>query len=294
MYGAVVRAPGLTSGLTQLSFNPLVSLLVRNAAKPVRARVLNKYDIEVDPHDYHGRVLMLFGTNDPKVQGVVRALHRPGEVFLDIGANYSSIGFAAAECVGPTGAVHLFEPQPRLCRVVTAALEGSGLQQITLHPIGLFDKDDTLELARPPHHSGMATFEARDGTADWERETLRVRKIDDYLPPLVKDRVFGAKVDVEGVEPKILPWLVAQPNLAFLVFEAAHHHEELWRIVTGAGLQVYGLCRRPLGLRVQRCKEFADLANYHDLLGVRLANPDQAPEHCHPSRLAGLLQRDPT
>ena len=121
------------------------------------ARTLNGIRILVDLKDHDGRILYLFGTNDPKVHHVVQALLGRTDVFLDIGANHASIGLLAADRVGPLGRVHLFEPQPDLCKVVKAAINDGRRLNVTLHEIALMDCDGKMELTRPAHHSGKAT-----------------------------------------------------------------------------------------------------------------------------------------
>src|ERR1700693_5621524 len=104
----------IKSGLTPLSFNPIVNRLMSRMPQTVAAKLRDGCSIQVTTSDYHGRILYLFGTNDPKVEQTANALLRYGDVFLDIGANYSSIGLSASHAVGQKGKVHLFEPQKLL------------------------------------------------------------------------------------------------------------------------------------------------------------------------------------
>jgi hypothetical protein len=62
---------------------------------PIVATLRDGAKITVDPSDYDGRILYLFGANDIKVSMNANAFLRSGDVFLDIGANYSAIGLSA-------------------------------------------------------------------------------------------------------------------------------------------------------------------------------------------------------
>lgn len=290
LYAALLHKLPLAGGLTRLSFNPVVNRLFFGAVGPVEAVMRNGVRITVDPQDYHGRILYLFGTNDPKVQATAVSLLRPEDTFLDIGANYSTIGLHAARVVGPNGSVHLFEPQPALCERITSAIDSAGIHNVRLHPIGLMDRDAELELARPAHHSGMASFEPQFDEEGWKRQTVTVREIGTYLAPLVGDSPFGVKLDVEGVEPLLIPWLVAQPNLQFLIFEAAHHHDELWAMTRGAGLTVYGLERRVFAKRLARVDDVAGLGRHHDLVAVPWRRHENAPRRIGVVSLGRLLR----
>ena len=98
----------IASGTTRLGFNRLTNALFSRCGNPIEGVMLNGVRIDVDPNDYHGRILYLFGTNDPKVQAVATGLLRRGDRFLDIGANYSSIGIQMTNVVGQEGQIHLF------------------------------------------------------------------------------------------------------------------------------------------------------------------------------------------
>jgi FkbM family methyltransferase len=258
---------------------------MRNWHEPVVAKLADGNAIEVDPADYHGRILYLFGTNDIKVSMTAIALLEPGDVFLDIGANYSTIGLAASHVVGPEGSVHLFEPQHLLAERVATTIQNGKYSNVQLHRIGLMDKDGALSIRSPMDHSGRATFASHGEAGEFERaETCEVRETGSYLSPLLRDRPFGAKLDIEGSEPKVMPWLLAQPNLKFLIFEAAHNQSALHDLVRGAGMTLFGLERNPLLLRMVRIHSAAEVIRFHDLVALPVPKGIEAPERAHPRR----------
>jgi FkbM family methyltransferase len=264
-----LRSPQLISGLTPLSFNPLVDWIMKDAPATIRARLNDGNFMEVDPRDYHGRILHLFGTNDPKVEKTALALLRPGDTFLDIGANYSSIGLAASGAVGKAGQVHLFEPQRAICERVQAAIEAGGYENVRLHRIGLSDHDATLTLRAPETHSGRATFEERQGPDEFPiTEECVVREISNYVGPLINGP-FGAKLDIEGGEPRVMPWLASHPHLTFIIFEACNHRDDLLRIVTDNGLKLFGLRRHPFLLKLEPAPDLPTMGKFHDMVAVR-------------------------
>lgn len=287
MIAAVYRRLPIRSGLTRLSFNPVMNRLIGRDAAPVTARLRDGTPIEVDPSDYHGRILYLFGSNDIKVSMNANAFLRAGDVFLDIGANYSTIGIAASHVVGPGGAVHLFEPQKRIADRVEKAIKAGGYANVHLHRIGLMDTDGSFTIKAPAHHSGRATFVEHEDSAGFGAiEVCQVREIGAYVAPLVAGKPFGVKLDIEGSEPLIMPWLLAQPNLRFLIFEAAHHHQELYDDVRRSGLTLYGLDRSALKLGVTRVDDFKAMRAFHDLVAVRLRDGASAPASIDPRALA--------
>ncbi len=279
----IFRRLPVKSGLTALSFNPVTNKLMAGVPSIAKARLRDGHWIEVSTADYHGRILYLFGTNDPKVEQTATELLGKGDVFLDIGANYSSIGLAASHIVGPTGLVHLFEPQKQLGDRVQAAIEAGPYTNVRLHRVGLMDCDSMMVLQSPTSHSGMATFADHEATGSFDHvEECQVKEIASYAAPLVAGVTFGAKLDIEGAEPKVMPWLLAQPNLSFLIFEAAHNQSELFESVRSAGLALFGLERNILKLRLIRIDNFSEVALFHDLVAARI------PDGIAPKKLTAL------
>jgi FkbM family methyltransferase len=288
-YGRSLRLLPIYSGLSRLAFNSFTNNVLGKLKTPLVATLLDGTRIEVDPNEYHGRILYLFGVGDRKVFTVAGSLLWPGDRFLDIGANYGSIGLLVVPKLGSSGEVHLFEPQSLLCERIETALAQSTFPNVHLHAVALLDRDGELTLARPPSHSGMATLVEHSDQSDWVSERVEVRDTATYLSGLVDDRWFGAKLDVEGAEPFIMPWLLDQPKLRFLLFEAAHNQEQLFSLVQDAGLTLYGLRRTVLRCRVRRVDSPSELPDYHDLVAIRLRPRVQAPREVHPGRLRQAL-----
>jgi FkbM family methyltransferase len=290
--GLLRRVP-LKSGVTAIAAHRFVRWLLSDLPDPAMTTLHDGTPIAVSPHDHDGSILYLFGTNDPKVAMTTSALLNPGDVFLDIGANHATIGFAAARVVGHAGGVHLFEPQRKLGDRIADAIAAGGFRNITLHRIGLLDVDGSFELRSPHDHSGSATFADTSAATYFDAsETCAVRAIIPYVGPLVAGRPFAGKVDIEGAEPKILPWLLAQPNMQFLIFEASNNTQELYGDVRAAGLLLYGLVRHPFLMRYQRIDSMADMAQFHDVIAVNAPGP--GPKATNRRGLAALLRQGRT
>lgn len=290
---SVYRRLPIWSGLSRLSYNRVLNPLFKRSPPDRWATLRDGIRINVRVNDFAGRVLYLFGTNDPKVAGVCTALASRIDVFLDIGANYSTIGLAVSRAMGGRGDVHLFEPQADISDRVQVAIDSGGYGNVTLHRLGLMDEDGTFELRSPSNHSGMASFSAADVSSRFDKvEVCTVKEIGAYTTPLVSGRRFGAKLDVEGSEPAVMPWLLAQPNLLFMVFEASRNQQLLFDESRKAGFSVFGLMRHPLKLRVVPITEFARMSDFHDILIVRLKADSPLQAEMHPSALLPLLDLD--
>jgi len=139
----------------------------------------------------------------------------------------------------------------------------------------------------------MATFADHSTLAHFNVvEECEVKNIKTYAAPLVSGRSFGAKLDIEGAEPKVMPWLVNQPNLSFLIFEAAHNQSTLFDTVRTAGLVLYGLERSLLRVRLARIDLLAEISRFHDLVAVRIVESADAPKRVSPKELSSFIRQE--
>lgn len=257
----------------------------------IRTAVLrNGIRMPVRLSDYNGRMLYLFGTPDPKVICVCRSLLRKGDVLLDIGANFGTVGLLSHDALGDNGALHFVEPQPELCEAINGAIKQDAIPNATVHNCGIWDEDGQLTLTRPDKHTGAASISdhAQD---DGESFQVPVRAIGSFLDECVDDRSFAAKVDVEGAEPRILPTILAHPALRFVLFECNidEVRDHAWELISQKKLAFFGLSKHLFTTRLVPITTREQLGRVHDVLAVR-ADPDKVPAgEFHPSKLSAAL-----
>lgn len=143
---------------------------------------------------------MAFGLYELDTARTIKRLLRPGDTFVDGGANIGYFTLIAAKAVGRTGRVHAFEPQPDNRRRLEEHVAMNGLSDvITIHDVALSDQPGEVTLhtfENPAANHGQSTFFA--GTQATRKVTVRTVRLDDYLPAVVP-RVI--KLDIEGAEP---------------------------------------------------------------------------------------------
>src|SRR4051812_15736996 len=71
---------------------------------------------------------------------ILRALLKPGDTFVDVGANHGSFSVTASEIVGEKGMVNAFEPQPKLAGLVTQSLVATAKSPFKVHEAGCSDR----------------------------------------------------------------------------------------------------------------------------------------------------------
>lgn len=123
---------------------------------------------------------------------LLKALLRVGETVWDVGAHHGFVTLCAAKRVGPTGAVHAFEPSASNREALRRHLRWNRLTNVQVHPYALSDSDGescfgstaTSKMCALGH--GAETVPVRRGTT------------------IAREGISGAptflKIDVEGAE----------------------------------------------------------------------------------------------
>jgi FkbM family methyltransferase len=172
---------------------------------PALRRAVVAYDggrsrIEADLGTAMGLALYRYGhvVGDSDIE-LVRRLLRPGDVFVDGGANIGLFSLVAARSVGPSGKVVAFEPAPATRAALRGNLELNALPWVEVRPDALGARPGTLELVTfTGDRSGLSSFNPADA-AGGRKEQVRVVTLDEALgEAAVKVRLL--KLDLEGAE----------------------------------------------------------------------------------------------
>lgn len=167
---------------------------------------LHGYEMLLNLDNWSNRMTyFLMRLYDLPTQLVMMRCLRPGDTFVDIGANEGALSLLAARLVGETGKVVAFEPNPEPRSRLTAAIDRNRLTNIELHPIGLGSVDAVLNLSAPKMNSGEGSFAAADYDAsELHVVPCQVRRGDEVLQDVTPTLV---KIDVEGYELEVLKGL---------------------------------------------------------------------------------------
>lgn len=161
--------------------------------------------IVVDLQDHCARAIYFWGDYDPRVSRICIEALQPGDIMLDIGANYGEIALAAVARVGSKGAVHAFEPNPKVAGCLRKSVQLNGFTNLFVHEMALGAEDDEVELVAPAGNSGAASLIARPwGRADVSYGRVKVRAGGDYLREVLRSPIAVIKIDVEGMEGPVL------------------------------------------------------------------------------------------
>jgi FkbM family methyltransferase len=198
------------------------------------ARLVGGVRLWVDFSEHMFRQIYFFGTHEPELSQLLLALAKPGQTWVDIGANIGVFTMTLAGRVGPTGRVVAFEPSRRLTRMIDRSVELNRFNNVDVRCMALGAESGTAILHVPrsaeqtPGGSGRASILAQWDLVDVVEEEVPVTKLDVELRDFAD--IFGMKIDVEGFEKAVLEGgakLFSERPPKVVIFEASGLPEAL-------------------------------------------------------------------
>lgn len=148
---------------------------------------------------------------EPITTLLLQELLRPGDTFLDIGANIGFYSLVLSKAQ-PELTVISFEPNPRLYELLRQNIAVNQLKQVTCEPVALSDTDGTARLFLNKSDMSASLRDDFDANLTDSVEVATTR-LDSYLDRHELRRRLVVKVDVEGHEEAFLEG--ARQTLAF-------------------------------------------------------------------------------
>jgi FkbM family methyltransferase len=157
------------------------------------------------------REVCLTGRYEPQETEIVRRVLRPGDVFVDVGANWGYFTLLAAHLVGPNGRVVSVEADPRASQSLREHAATNQLHWVTPVEIAA-DRGDGSVVLRA--YGSVASTSSNLGVAASTTVVsgappfvVRTRALDDVLDESGIDRVQLLKMDIEGAESRAIDGL---------------------------------------------------------------------------------------
>jgi FkbM family methyltransferase len=126
----------------------------------------------------------------------LQAYLRPGDHFLDIGANTGVYSILASAYIGEAGHIDAFEPFERTARRVEEQAALNGLRNVSVHRFAVCDRDAEVGFG----YSGTDATMHLQRPGEGEAGAVRVKgvRLDSFEPY----RAYAVgKIDIEGAEP---------------------------------------------------------------------------------------------
>ena len=151
------------------------------------------------------REMCLTGRYAPHETALLRALLKPGDTLVDVGANLGYFSLVGAAAVGAGGRVVALEPDPRMAAELEENVRRNGLDHVHTVRAAAFDRRGTATLAgydEAAGNWGVSTLQS--APASPTTFTVECAPLDDLLDDLGIDGVSLVKIDVEGAEQAVL------------------------------------------------------------------------------------------
>ncbi|MEM8607433.1 MAG: FkbM family methyltransferase [Myxococcota bacterium] len=267
------------SGRGTLANSSLVSAMAGRSSELAWGRVRGGLLAPAPLDDYVGRAVYFMGELDPKVSWVFRKLVSPGDSVLDIGANIGLTAMILSSLVGPSGAVHAFEPNPKARSLLERAIEKNRARNVVVHGVALGREEGSLDLFVPHGHAGKGSLVPNfAGVVAALGETMQVpvKTLDQLFAETQFDRLRLVKMDVEGFEAEVLRGARSffdRCKPSALVFEIAMNDKPLGeresvRLLDEFGYDFLSIPKTLARMRV-RPASLREVPEGHDMVAVR-------------------------
>lgn len=218
---------------------PLAAIPLDLLRRAVGAHLIKNVDgvpLKIDLRDYVTAYQMVFlGSYEPVETALVRAIIKPGDVVVDVGANIGYFTVLMGNIVGPSGCVFAIEPDDANFELLTDNVKRNGLGGNTiLKRIAAGGTNGNLRLYKSRVNFGdhRVWTSHIHSSGEREREFASVGVIP--LDSLVGSdrRIDFVKIDVQGYEPAVIAGLTR----AFSERRISAMLVEFWPAgMTGAG-----------------------------------------------------------
>ena len=209
----------------------------------IRTRYGNRITLRSD--QFLERYIYTWGTWQEFETRLLLACLKPGDVFVDVGANIGHFTLAAARKVGANGHVYAVEATPPTMERLTRHVLMNKLENVTLCACAVADRSGTVKIGVPQTGNfGANTIRTSDGGDAWE---VPFETLDTILGGC---RVNVMKIDIEGAELLALKGaaqLLGGPSPPVLILEIydkwieelGGKFEELVTLLQRAGYEPY-------------------------------------------------------
>lgn len=141
---------------------------------------------------------------EPALSTLFRQYLRPGDTFIDVGANVGYFTLLGSSCVGPSGHVHSFEPNPRVLDELKRNVALNQFDQVAINNIALSNCAGKVPLyIAPEMDSGLSSMR-RTSALLTETQTVPAITLDEYIESNGIGKIRAVKIDVEGAELLVL------------------------------------------------------------------------------------------
>ena len=153
------------------------------------------------------RSLFHFGLFEPNLTDFISRRLRPGDTFIDVGANVGYFTLLAAKLVGPEGTVVAIEASPSTYAALRTSIEANQATNVRALNVAAFDCETTVPIYYLPEEeftSGASIFR----TIGPQEAIVPAKPLVTILSASELSKARLIKIDVEGAEERVVAGLL--------------------------------------------------------------------------------------
>lgn len=195
--------------------------------EPVWIKTTFGFQVKVDPFLDKGveRSLFYFGTYEPGTLNIMQSILKPGDTFVDVGANIGLMTLRAANLVGGEGKVYAFEPNPKTNEILRENIQKNNLFNVQVESFALGSEiKEAIIYDRWDANRGAASLIKPE--FETTSTSIMQTTFDDYFKNI--NQVNLIKIDVEGFELEVLNGAMqtlTNPEAPMLIIECSSTRE---------------------------------------------------------------------
>ena len=176
--------------------------LQEKAASPVLVE-LDEFKIFVRRNDFFiGAPIARDRMYESHISDQLRTLLKPGDVFVDIGANIGYFTLLGASLVGSQGRIYAFEPLTDNCALIERSVAENSFENVNINPVAIAESRQSFQLDVSGFSSNARvidfTSEAVPGSGP--ERPVEAFTLDEMMTET--ERIDVIKMDIEGAEPR--------------------------------------------------------------------------------------------
>jgi FkbM family methyltransferase len=169
----------------------------------VKATTIFDSVLVVDAEDIVGKYIYYFGIWEPNLTNWITQRLKPGDVFVDVGANIGYFSSLASKLVGDSGKVVSIEALPQIFNRLKGNLEMNSARNVRLANVAVWHQDEQVKMFSQSEHPSGTTSLMPAWADQWQLKTISevsARPLPSILTPEEIKTVRLIKIDVEGAE----------------------------------------------------------------------------------------------
>jgi FkbM family methyltransferase len=239
--------------------------------------------------DYIQRRIAFFGLFEPNLTYFISSVLKPGDVFIDVGANIGYFTMLAAKCVGASGKVYAIEASPSTYELLIANLRLNEVKNVEAINMAVTDKECHVRIqSNDTRNIGANSVHV---VASAAADSVVGRPLQEIVAPNL-GRARFIKIDVEGAEnlilPSILDYFVQLDSDTIIVSEIAKRNAHLIEFAKAKGFTIRAL-RNNYAISHLLIRSFLSLTNEHDFFSIRNVNSYESDQYDYVFSRRGLF-----